>query len=163
MNATNKAFETLQSSVDSFFTTQGFQKDNQNTLILQSAPPFITLGYTKDTVRCLITLVPNVNPFGDFFCGTVDQLQMTWRKELTPAINPTNDPNVDVSVEKLVGNYATGGVGDYSHHSGAVWYAVKVDGQWKKVWEGQNTISCTPVKQYAIPKDIYGNTCSTAY
>src|ERR1041385_1765211 len=108
--ATTQTFTTLQSSLDSFFTTQGFQKDNQNTLILQSAPPFITLGYTKNTIHCLITLTPQTDLFGDFFCGMVDQLQISWKKELTPAINITNDPAVDVTVEKIVGNYATGGV-----------------------------------------------------
>lgn len=77
--------------------------------------------------------------------------QVVWDKEFTPIINPNND-DVIVQVEKRIDNYAMGTVGKYG---GVVWYAVKINGQWKEVWSGQNVISCKPVQQYNIPKEIY--------
>jgi hypothetical protein len=157
---TEESFKPLQSSIDSFFLTNGFQKDDQNTF-RSTGQIYLSTGYVKGDLKCLITLTPQTDPFGSFFCGKADQTQLAWRKELSPAINTTNEPSLVVTVKKLSGNYAAGGIG--SSLSGAVWYAVKIDGQWKKVWTGQNNISCNLVNQYTIPKEIYGNECSTAY
>ncbi len=159
---TEESFKSLQSSVDSFFLSNGFQKDNQNTF-RNTGQIYLSTGYVKGDVKCLITLTPQIDPFSSFFCGKADPTQLVWRKELTPAINTTNDPNIVVTVQRLSGNYATGGIGSSQGGGGAVWYAVKIDGQWKKVWTGQNSISCKTVNQYTIPKEIYGNVCSTAY
>lgn len=152
-DVTMDSLKPLQTGVEEFFISNGFQKDIQNTF----SNSYISLGYRRSDIKCLITLIPNGDPLGNFFCGTVDDTQIAWRKELTSAINPTNDPNVEFSVDKLLGNYAAGSGFD-SH-----WYAVKINGQWQKVWSGQNIISCKPVDQYNIPKEIYGNDCSTNY
>lgn len=170
LSVTEDSLKPLQSAVDNFFTSNGFQKDNSNTfrniqkdarnngLVFLSD---LSMGYTKGELKCLIKLFPNTNPPGWFFCGIVDQIQIAWRKELNSAINTTNDPNIRVSVDRLSGNYATGSAGGGG--GGVVWFAVKIDGQWKEVWSGQNTISCKPVNQYNIPKEIYGDECSTNY
>jgi len=156
---TKPSLEPLRKQVDSFFINNGFTMDTLNT---KEITGFENLyGYTLEDTYCLVSLFPQSDPFGQFFCGVLDPDELNWRKELVPVINPKNDPNIFVSVSKLIGNYATGGVGGYA--SGAVWYAVKIDGKWKEVWTGQNIISCTPVKQYNIPKEIYGNDCSTNY
>lgn len=170
LSVTEDSLKPLQSAVDNFFTSNGFQKDNSNTfrniqkdarnngLVFLSN---LSMGYTKGKLKCIISLSLNTNPPGYFFCGIVDQTQITWRKELTSAINTTNDPNIMVRVYKLSGNYATGSIGGSG--GGARWFAVKIDGQWKEVWSGQNIISCKPVNQYNIPKEIYGDECSTNY
>jgi hypothetical protein len=159
---TEESFKPLQMSVENFFTLNGFQKDTSNTFRNNTGLPYLNMGFTKGDLKCLINLTPRTDPFGDFFCGIIDQTQIAWRKELTPAINTTNDPHIVVEVSKLQGNYATGGVGT-NMGGGAAWWAVKINGQWKEVWRGQNSISCKPVNQYNIPKEIYGDSCSTNY
>ena len=124
------------------------------------------LGYTqRHAIKSLLssvtpTMVPATTPTSTinsdstaetFTAPTETPDQIIWDKELTPVINPNNS-DVIVRVEKLSGNYAMGNVGKYG---GAVWYAVKINGQWKEVWQGQNVISCKPVQQYNIPKEIY--------
>ena len=156
---TKVSLEPLQKQVNSFFMNNGF---TQNTLNTKEITGFEDLyGYVLGNTYCLVSFFPQSDPFGQFFCGVLDPDELSWRKELVPAINPKNDPDTFVSVDKLIGNYATGGVGGYA--SGAAWYAVKINGIWKEVWTGQNIISCKPVKQYNIPKEIYGNDCSTNY
>lgn len=156
---TKSSLEPLQKQIDSFFISNGFVADSLNTKEIAGYENLY--GYTLGDIHCLVSLFPQTDPFGQFFCGVLDPDELSWRKELVPVINPKNDPDTFVSVAKLIGNYATGGVGGYA--SRAVWYAVKIDGNWRKVWTGQNIISCTPVKQYNIPKEIYGNDCSTDY
>lgn len=92
--------------------------------------------------------------------------RIAWEIQLEPVINSSNNPNLTVKVNKLVGNYSTGTMG--TGFVGSVWYAVKIDGQWKEVWTGQNIISCKPVQQYNIPKEIYAgpngkSECSNNY
>lgn len=157
---TEDSFKPLQATVEELFSSSGFQKDNQNTFRNEGLV-YLSMGYQKGNIKCLITLTPQTDPFGNFFCGVIDETQIVWRKELVPVINPKNDPNLSVQVSKLQGNYATGGAGSYG--GGYVWYAVKVDGKWKEVWTGQDIISCKPVKQYSIPKEIYSNDCSIYY
>lgn len=153
------SLEPLRKQVDNFFINNGFTMDTLNT---KEIAGFENLyGYTLGDIHCLVSLFPQSIPFGQFFCGVLDPDELSWWKELVPIINPKNAPNTYFSVNKLIGNYARGGVGGYA--GGVVWYAVKIDGKWKEVWTGQNIISCTPVKQYNIPKEIYGNDCSTGY
>ncbi len=152
------SLQPLQTATENFFTKNGFVVNPMNN---KKNPRNIYYGYTMKDMKCLITLSPQTDPFGDFFCGIIDTEELAWRKELVPVINPKNDPMLQVHVSKLIGNYASGTVGSYG--GGAVWYAVKVDGSWKEVWTGQNVISCKPVQQYNIPKEIYGETCSNNY
>lgn len=55
-----------------------------------------------------------------------------------------NDLNVTVS--KIEGNYAQGGAS--ASAGGAMWFAVKVNGDWTLVWDGNGTISCTLTDKY---------------
>ncbi len=155
---TETSLQPLKSAAESFVVRNGFAISSLNK---RSNPLTTSYGYASADIKCLVSLSPQSNPFGDFFCGTIDNQELGWRKELVPVINPKNDPSVLVSVTKLAGNYAIGSVGGYA--SGSAWYAVRVDGLWKEVWEGQNIISCKPVKQYTIPKDMYGGECSDNY
>lgn len=153
LQAVTKVFLTpLITAAENSLIAQGFKKNNEAE----------STYYTKGDLICLVNATLQVDPFGDFFCGRVDEEQAAWRKELAPVINPTNDSDIVVSVDKLSGNFATGGIGAVRGGGGAVWYAVKVNGSWKKVFTGQNSISCNVVKQYSMPKEIYGE-CSTAY
>lgn len=103
-------------------------------------------------------------PSDIYFPNNNDMLST--QNELAPIINVDSNPKLSVKLSKLIGNYATGTIGN--GYTGSVWYAVKIDGQWKEVWTGQNIISCKPVQQYNIPKAIYvgpdgASQCSNNY
>lgn len=157
-DVTEDALKPLQSEVNEFFLSNRFQKDDLNTFRNSESYVLLFIGYTKGDLKCLFRLNPKSSLFGNFFCGIVDQARLTWRKELTPAINTTNDSNIVVSVNKLLGNYAQGSVGSSTGQGGgAGWYAVKINGQWKEVSRGQNMSpeSCKSlVQQYNFPKEI---------
>jgi hypothetical protein len=155
---TEDALKPLQNTVDEFFLSNGFQKDNYNTYHATEYYLLIFKGYTKGDLKCLITLEPQSSLIGNFFCGIVDQTRLAWRKELTSAINTANDSNLVINVNNLLGNYAQGSVSRVSGEGGgAGWYAVKINGQWKEVSRGQNMSpeSCKSlVQQYNFPKEI---------
>jgi hypothetical protein len=156
------SFKTLQSDIDKFFKSNGFEenKNNNKHIVNNSEDSLstISMGYTKGEVKCLIRLYAKTDPFADIFCGIIDEKRTAWLKELSPVINSTNDPNISVSVDKMIGNYAQGGAGGRYGGGGAAWMAQKINGVWTKIWGGQDTISCSIVNQYQIPKEIYG-TC----
>ncbi|VVA44193.1 conserved exported hypothetical protein [Candidatus Roizmanbacteria bacterium] len=156
-DVTEDALKPLQSEVNEFFLSNGFQKDDRNTFRSSEFPVALFMGYTKGDLKCLVTLYSRSSLFGNFFCGIVDQTRLAWRKELTSAINTTNDPNIVVSVNKIVGDYAQGFVSSPTGRGGgAGWYAVKINGQWKEVLRGQQMTltSCKLLQQYNFPKEI---------
>jgi hypothetical protein len=58
-----------------------------------------------------------------------------------------------VTVSKIEGNYAQGGVKETA--GGAMWFAVKVNGIWKLAWDGNGTISCSLIDEYPdFPKTM---------
>lgn len=143
---TETSLQPLQSTIENFFIRKGFTINKANE---KKTPWAANYGYTQGDIKCLVSLYPQADSFGYFFCGTVDEEELAWWKQLAPVITPPHIPNIQFSVSKLVGNYATGDVG------GSQWYAVKVNGHWQEVWEDQNAISCKVVQQYNIPKEIY--------
>jgi hypothetical protein len=56
--------------------------------------------------------------------------------------------NMNVTVSKIEGNYAQGGAVDPASVGGAMWLAVKVNGSWTLVWDGNGTISCSLMATY---------------
>lgn len=153
LKITISSLEPLRKQVDSFFINKGFTIDSLNT---KEITGFKNLyGYSLGDIHCLMSLYPQSDPFGQFFCGVLDPVELSWRKELVPVINPTNNPNTLVSVGNLIGNYATGGVGGYG--SGAMWIAVKANGKWQKILTTQNTPDCSLMDKYFVPKEIYKN------
>lgn len=110
-------------------------------------------------------VTPNLNPEWTPSANTIPTEtpdQVMWDKQLTPIINSKNVSNYLVRVQKLIGNYAVGTEGILDG-PGNVWYAVRITGEWQVVWRGQNSISCKPVQQYNIPKEIYSDSCSNNY
>lgn len=68
-------------------------------------------------------------------------------------------------VEKLEGNYASGGTNqkiDENGGPGAGFIATKVNGKWTIVQRSQDVYSCSLLRQYNVPEDFLGNdkTCS---
>jgi hypothetical protein len=57
------------------------------------------------------------------------------------------------SISKIEGDYAQGGVSGAG--GGAMWFAAKVDGVWKLVWDGNGNIFCEDLKDYPnFPTDM---------
>ncbi|MEI6326766.1 MAG: hypothetical protein WCO78_01445 [Candidatus Roizmanbacteria bacterium] len=59
----------------------------------------------------------------------------------------TVDTSLTITVSKIEGKYAKGGVSD-KEGGGGMWYAVKEDGVWKLVWDGNGTIECSAFSSY---------------
>jgi hypothetical protein len=57
------------------------------------------------------------------------------------------------SIAKIEGDYAQGGISGVG--GGGMWFAAKVDGVWKLVWDGNGNIFCEDLKDYPnFPKDM---------
>lgn len=60
-----------------------------------------------------------------------------------------------ISVSAVEGEYASGGVTEVDAVGGAMWLAVKVNGNWRLVWDGNGTISCDLIVTYPeFPKTL---------
>ena len=53
----------------------------------------------------------------------------------------SNESSLTITVSKIEGNYAKGGVSDGS--GGGMWFASKEEGAWMLVWDGNGTIDCS--------------------
>lgn len=59
--------------------------------------------------------------------------------------------SMNVTVSKIVGNFAQGGAVDPASVGGAMWLAAKTGSGWKLVWDGNGTISCEKIEPYNFP------------
>ncbi len=66
-----------------------------------------------------------------------------------------NGDNLSISVNQQQGNFAMGGVKDItSPVGGGAWLAVKKDGQWKLLFDGNGTVMCDQVEGYEVPSSM---------
>jgi hypothetical protein len=64
--------------------------------------------------------------------------------------NNLDSNDLMVTVRTVEGDYATGGAGSVTPGpGGGVWFAAKVNGQWKLVWDGNGAIYCSDLKDYS--------------
>jgi hypothetical protein len=65
--------------------------------------------------------------------------------------NSANGLNITVS--KIVGNYAKGGASEQG--GGGMWFAAKINGKWNLVWDGNGIIECKDIATYpSFPASI---------
>lgn len=156
-------FEYLQPIMtvsDRFFTQQGFGKNvlNTNTKPDKILGQFWT-GYGHGSIKCIAELSTHTDPFGRFFCGTIDENQLTLQKEFRTLFplkyTPGEKPGL-LHIEKVVGDFAVGNYAEGAGPGGYTFMAKKVDGQWTVPWKGQDIASCNDMVQYGIPQEIYG-------
>lgn len=74
-------------------------------------------------------------------------------KELTPELNPDNDPNFAATIDVKENNYVRGGAGFGG--GGFGWYALKQNGKWKIIEKTQNAPACSIMQEFNFPKSIY--------
>ncbi len=110
----------------------------------------ITLGrdedidiYEKMLKTVKIPADPNVTP-----TPTADEksvLEYVMKKYIALKHN-SKESSLTVTVSKIDGNYAKGGVSDEG--GGGMWFAEKEDGLWQLVWDGNGTIDCSTFTLY---------------
>lgn len=60
---------------------------------------------------------------------------------------------LNVTISKIEGDYAQGGASGQG--GGGMWFAAKVNGIWKLVWDGNGIIQCSDIAPYpSFPKDM---------
>lgn len=61
--------------------------------------------------------------------------------------------SLNITITKVDGGYASGMAS--AQAGGAIWYAAKVNGVWKLVWDGNGQINCSDINSYPLfPKDL---------
>lgn len=61
--------------------------------------------------------------------------------------------SLNITISKVEGNYAQGGASGQG--GGGMWFAAKVLGAWKLIWDGNGQINCADIAPYpAFPKDM---------
>ncbi len=99
--------------------------------------------YEKMLNTIKFSVLKNVTP-----TPTVDEealLETVVKKYI--ALKHNSDEGVlNVTVSKIEGNYAQGGVSDGG--GGGIWFAAKEDGVWKLVWDGNGVILCSDLTLY---------------
>ena len=87
------------------------------------------------------TSVPSLTP-------TVDEssLLKTVIKQALVAKHGDSANELTISVSKIVGDYASGGAS--ASGGGGMWFAAKVNGEWKLVWDGNGVILCQDLVTY---------------
>ncbi len=86
---------------------------------------------------------------------TVDEVSLlkTVIKDASIAKHGGDGSSLDITVSKIEGNYAKGGISDEG--GGGMWFAAKVNGVWKLVWDGNGVILCTDLTSYPdFPKSM---------
>ena len=60
---------------------------------------------------------------------------------------------LNITVAKMEGEYASGGAA--ASGGGGMWFAAKVNGVWKLVWDGNGQINCSDITPYPeFPNDM---------
>jgi uncharacterized protein YneF (UPF0154 family) len=155
LNQIDKAFLTgIFKKTDAYFANQGFTKNSDNTTTTPDPVNELLSGYEKDTMRCVVTLTIATDPFGYFFCGTVDTKQLMLTKQFEHVVNPDKDPNLHMRVQKVENDFA---LGYTSNIIGSQWIAKRTHGKWQVVWTGREIPLCADMDTYEIPTSIYTN------
>jgi len=126
------------------------------------------VGADKDIHGC-------IGSAGYSWCDIKQKCLRTWEEPCSVA---TNTPTVDetttlitavkqaiiaehgsdantlsYTVSKITGDYAQGGAS--AQGGGAMWFAAKVNGAWKLVWDGNGVILCKDIASYPdFPKSM---------
>jgi hypothetical protein len=117
-----------------------------------------TVAPTSSTIPATIspTAAPSATAtFPPIPTATVDETQ-TLIKAIQAALVDEHGPDaasLTITVDKIEGNYAQGGAS--AQGGGAMWFAAKINGQWKLVWDGNGQIDCASLAPYPdFPTDM---------
>lgn len=97
----------------------------------------ITLKFTTPIQTPILTATPTVDE---------KSLLKTVIKEAIVVKHGSDGNSLNVTVSQIDGNYAKGGASDEG--GGGMWFAAKVNGVWKLVWDGNGGILCSDLTSY---------------
>ncbi len=127
-----------------------FELPNSKTLLVR-----VTLNREEDLVTyekmltsLKFTAIPTKSQVTPTTAAKVDEktvLQSAIKQALATKFG-NDGSTLNVSVSKIEGNYAQGAVSDEG--GGGMWFAAKVNGVWKLVWDGNGVILCTDLAPY---------------
>jgi hypothetical protein len=131
---------------------------------LVGTPTQTLVGGDRDAHGCILSA-------GYSWCDIKQKCLRTWEEPCAP-ITPADETaavsaavktgliaehgpdagNMTITVTKIEGDFAQGGAGGSG--GGGMWFAAKVNGSWKLVWDGNGTISCVPINLYNFPNTL---------
>jgi len=122
-----------------------FELPNSNTLLVR-----ISLNREEDleTYEAMLKTLKFITPLNATPTPTVDEaavLKNVIKKYIALKHN-SDESSLSISVSKIEGNYAQGGVSDEG--GGGMWFAAKEDGLWMLVWDGNGVIECSDISLY---------------
>lgn len=94
------------------------------------------------------TMIPNITEISLTSTPSTDeasQLKVIIKESLAAKQGSPAD-SLNITVSQIQGNYASGGATDQG--GGGMWFAVKVNGVWKLVWDGNGSILCSDLTAY---------------
>jgi len=104
----------------------------------------ITIEPTNTQPTEAITLIPTVDETSIIITDIRNDLIAEHGK---------NASSLNITVSKIEGNYASGAASEQG--GGGMWFAAKVNGIWKLVWDGNGTIQCSSLTLYPkFPTDL---------
>lgn len=160
----NKFFKSIITTTDNYYSSIKFVESEENQRKTVNDPLNETFrGFERGQVKCLMRLTPQSDPFGYFFCGTVDTEQIKLQKQL-PLFSTKYNPKKPslFRVDFVKEPFARG---SYSEAiEGYVFIAKKTDGKprsnrggWSIIWKGNEIALCSEMERHEIPKSVYGS------
>jgi hypothetical protein len=157
-NTTFATLRPLEQATNAFFTANGFSANTQNSKQYGIEPaPYKTLGFENGNLKCLVRFDERTDPFGSFFCGSIDTAQINLQKQMGNMLpyQATKEGITSLRVQKIENNFATG---TYSEaFTGYTWMAKKEAGKWNILWKSNDIAPCADMERLGIPQSIYGN------
>jgi hypothetical protein len=92
-----------------------------------------------------VTFTAPINPIPTAAIDENQILETVMRKYISNQ-HGGDENSYSITVSKINGNYAQGGVS--TDDGGGIWFAVKEDGVWKLVWDGNGVVNCSAVSLY---------------
>lgn len=152
----NKFFKPLLDDSKKYFKDSGFIEDNKNSRYKKNDPTrSIHKAFQRGKIYCLFHLTPQSDPFGSFFCGVIDEKQITLQKKVKGLFPTTYNPKnfLAFRVTKIEKDFALGITMD--NIQGYTWIAKEENDKWTILWEGQEIPLCSVMNEKSIPKSIY--------
>lgn len=149
----------IEKVTQKYFQLAGYQVDVANTVFGKSLTYSVyhRFGFTKGNMKCVVHMTASQDPFGTFFCGTIDTEQFALQQPFYSLFNMkikslngvTNDQGL--SGVTVNGIFAQGQV-----VGGYAWLAKKINGTWQLIWDGQQAPECSVLQKYQVPQSFIG-------
>lgn len=163
-NSDQNSINALIEKTEKYFLSSGFKinientsDSNQNESLEPGQKVITAKAYEKNGIYCVASFDDTSSNYATFYCGVSDdgqnKLQSTVAIELQPLLNPKSDPDIEILVQNVVGDFAIGGVGN-KNGGGSNFYVKKVNGVWAKIYDGEGDLPCSIALKYDMPAEL---------